>query len=368
MKLDLGKRRRALLAAQPATSREASPEALARGLEDAGPEFAEFLIDSGLGSLWHHRLAPSGHLVHGQPDVMDRLRRNRFANSALYAIQRSSLTRIDAVFAQSDVAYAVIKGAHVRELVYEDPALRPASDIDVLVAPSDRLTAARALIGAGFAMDADTANISHEATFSQGPAHIDLHWDILRPGRTRIGMAAPMLARRVKTKDFFTLQDDDAVFLMLVHPAFAKYVSSPHAALTSVADFLCWTATRDVDWASVSERLKSAGVTTSAWTVLSWWAMLIGKELPNVPPGFIARLRPGRMRSFYLRQWIARDLPSRWIDQGLLIQAGFTLFLHDRPSDAVRAVAGLARARVNADADPLVQLGRAHALSPAISP
>ena len=368
MKGDFGDRRRALLAAWPQASKEASSEALAKVLEDAGPEFADFLLDSGLGSLWHHRLAPSEHLERVQPDVMDRLRRNRFANSALYAIQRASLTRIDAVLTKSDVAYAVIKGAHVRELVYEDPALRPASDIDVLVSPADRLTAARALIGAGFVMDADTANISHEATFSLGPAHIDLHWDILRPGRTRIGMAAPMLARRIKTKDFFTLQDDDAVFLMLVHPAFAKYVSSPHAALTSVADFLLWTATREVDWASVSERLKSAGVSTSAWTVLSWWAMLVGHDLPNVPPGFIDRLRPGRSRSFYLRQWIERDLPSRWIDRGLLIQAGFTLFLHDRPSDAVRAIAGLARARVNADADPLVQLGRTHALSTAIAP
>lgn len=368
MKLDLGNRRRALLAAQPATSREASPEALARILEDAGPEFAEFLIDSGLGSLWHHGLTSSERMEDVPPDVMECLRHKRFSDSALYAIQKACLTHVDTAFTQAGIAYAVIKGAHVRELIYADPALRPASDIDVLVAPSDRLAAARALIGAGFVMDADTANISHEATFSQGPAHIDLHWDILRPGRTRIGMAAPMLARRVKTNDFFTLQDDDAVFLMLVHPAFAKYVSSPHAALTSVADFLCWTATRDVDWASVSEKLKSAGVTTSAWTVLSWWAMLIGKELPNVPPGFIDRLRPGRLRSFYLRQWIARDLPSRWIDRSLLIQAGFTLFLHDRPSDAVRAIAGLARARVNADADPLVQLERAHALSPPISP
>ena len=361
-------RRNALLAALPRPTPEDASERLTDILLRSEPAFPQFLIDSGLASIWHDRLTDPAHVEQLLPGLMEQLRAKRFGDAALYAVQRSCLTQVDVLFSNAGIAYAVIKGAHVRELVYEDPAVRPASDIDVLVAPSDRLAAARALIGAGFVMGADTANISHEATFSQGPAHIDLHWDILRPGRTRIGMAAPMLARRVKTKDFFTLQDDDAVFLMLVHPAFAKYVSSPHAALTSVADFLCWTATRDVDWTGVSERLKSAGVTTSAWTVLSWWAMLIGKELPNVPPGFIDRLRPGRLRSFYLRQWIARDLPSRWIDQGLLIQAGFTLFLHDRPSDAVRAIAGLARARVNADADPLMQLGRASALSSAISP
>jgi hypothetical protein len=368
MKGDFGDRRRALLAAWPQESAEASPEALARILEHAGPEFVQVLIDSGLASLWHHRSTPLERLERVPPDVMARLRRQRFSDSALYAVQKPCLTQVDTVFTQAGIAYAVIKGAHVRELVYDDPALRPASDIDVLVAPADRVVAAQALIGGGFVMDADPENISHEATFSRGPAHIDLHWDILRPGRTRIGMTAPMLARRVRLKDFFALQDEDAIFLMLVHPAFAKYVSSPHAALTTVADFLFWTATRTVDWTSVSDRLKAAGVTTSAWAVLSWWSMLVDKELPNVPPGFIDRLRPGRLRSYYLRQWLARDLPSRWIDKGLLIQAGFTLFLHDHPSDASRAVAGLARARRIADADPLVQLGRSDAVSSASTP
>ena len=57
-------------------------------------------------------------------------------------------------------------------------------------------------------------------------------------------------------------------------------------------------------------------------------------------------------------QWLDRDLPSRLFEMSFLIKFGFTLFLHDRPADAVRAVTGLARARQQQQTDPLMRLGR----------
>ena len=276
-------RRNALQAALPRPTHEHAVEHLAKLVLRSEPAFPQFLIDSGLASLWHDKLAASATAEQCLPDLMRQLRAKRFADAALYAVQRSYLTQVDALFSNAGIAYAVIKGAHVRELVYEDPAVRPASDIDVLVAPADREAAARILIGAGYKMDAKAENISHEATFSKEPVHIDLHWDILRPGRTRIPMTGAMLARRSRTQDFFSLEDSDAVFLMLVHPAFNKYVSSPNAVLPSIADFLSWTSTRSVDWATVSTRLRAAGVMTSAWAVLPGGLCCLSATCPEFP-------------------------------------------------------------------------------------
>ena len=351
-------RRNALQAALPRPTPEDASERLTDILLRSEPAFPQFLIDSGLASIWHDRLTDPAHVEQLLPGLMEQLRAKRFGDAALYAVQRSCLTQVDVLFSNAGIAYAVIKGAHVRELVYEDPAVRPASDIDVLIAPADREAAARLLIDAGYTMDAKAQNISHEATFSKEPVHIDLHWDILRPGRTRIPMTGPMLARRSRTKDFFSLEDSDAVFLMLVHPAFNKYVSSPNAVLPSIADFLSWSSTRPVDWATVKTRLGAAGVTTSAWAVLSWWSLLLERDLPGVPPDFIGQLKPGHLRQRYLLQWLDRDLPSRLFEMSFLIKSGFTLFLHDRPADAVRAVTGLARARQQQQTDPLMRLGR----------
>jgi hypothetical protein len=73
--------------------------------------------------------------------------------------------------------------------------------------------------------------------------------------------------------------------------------------------------------------------------------------------GWIDSVRPGPLRAAYLRQWLARDLPTRWLDRPLLIQCGFTLPLHDRPGDVLHALNGLQQAKKNRLSDARLLLG-----------
>ncbi|WP_413860482.1 nucleotidyltransferase family protein [Candidatus Aalborgicola defluviihabitans] len=57
----------------------------------------------------------------------------RMAAVAGYLPQRAALDQLDKRFAGKGIPYVVIKGVYVRECVYPDPTLRPATDIDVLV-------------------------------------------------------------------------------------------------------------------------------------------------------------------------------------------------------------------------------------------
>jgi hypothetical protein len=333
------------------------PAGYRAALIKGGSDFLNLILAQDLGALWHHRLQSNGLLESLPPDTIDALRQARMSAAVGYLAQRASLDRLDRLFEAEGIRYVAMKGAHVRECVYPDPALRPASDIDMLIAPADRRHAARILLDAGYTVHPEPANISHEATFTHGAVDIDLHWHILRPGRTRIELTTELLARRQRVNGLWGLSDDDTVFLMLTHPAFAKYVCSPNMGLGRVADFLLWIQRRPVDWPAVLEQLDRAGLRTAAWAMLNWFRMLAPPDAHATLDGWIDSVRPGRLRAAYLRQWLVHDLPSRWLNRPFLIQFGFTLPLHDQPGDALHALARFRQASRNRRRDMRQLLG-----------
>jgi hypothetical protein len=167
-------------------------------------------------------------------------------------------------------------------------------------------------------------------------------------------MTQALLKRRQRLNEFWGLDDSDAIFLMLVHPAFAKYVCC--MASVNVVDFALWLRKRPVDWDKVAHRLTNAGLKTAAWTVLTWIHMLLKSENIPVPSVFMNEIRPGPFRSRYLTYWLEHNLVERWFYTPLMIQVCFTLLLHDRPSDSVHAISGLMRARRTQSSDPLLQM------------
>ena len=335
----------------------ADPAACHAALAEGGSAFLEFVLAQALGALWHHRLHSADRLESLPSATVEALRQARITAAVGYLAQRAALDELDRLFDAVGVHWVAIKGGHVRECVYPDPALRLACDIDILIAPADRRPAAQVLIDAGYRVHAEPAIISHEATFSRGAVDIDLHWHLLRPGRTRVDLTAELLARRQRIKGQWGLSDSDTLFLMLTHPAFAKYVCSPNMGLGRVADFLLWIQQRPVDWPAVLRLLERSGLKTAAWTMLNWFRRLAAPDTQGLLDRWVASVRPGRLRAAYLHQWLERDLPSRWLDRPFLIQFGFTLALHDRPGDLLHALAGLQRARRNQGRDMALLLG-----------
>ncbi len=335
----------------------ADPAACHTALVEGGSAFLEFVLAQALGALWHHRLHSAGRLESLPSATVEALCRTRMVAAVGYLAQREALDELDRLFEAVGVPWVAIKGGHVRECVYPDPALRLACDIDILIGPADRRPAAQVLIDAGYRVQAEPANISHEATFSRGVVNIDLHWHMLRPGRTRVDLTAGLLARRQRIKGQWGLSDSDTLFLMLTHPAFAKYVCSPNMGLGRVADFLLWIPQRPVDWPAVLRLLERSGLKTAAWTMLNWFRRLAAPDVQTTIDAWMDTLQPSRLRAVYLGEWLERDLPSRWLDRPFLIQFGFTLALHDRPGDVLHALAGLQRARRHRGRDMALLLG-----------
>lgn len=309
---------------------------------DDGFDRGAFLSRHGLAAVTAQRLRRLGVLSQIPANVSELLSDELRVASVMYLAQMHWLAVVVASLERHNIPYVVFKGASVRESVYELPSTRVAFDIDLLIHSESLPAVAVQLTQCGLGEQAASQDSAHERTFSNGQVDIDLHWDILRPGRTRRPIVDSILAAGIQGKKFRYPSDADTVFLMLVHPAFTKYVCSPHMGLNRVLDFILFTNDRQIDWKAVEKRLAESGVKAAGWCTLYWFQLVAPKSLA-VPASFMDAISPGRFRRAYLAFWIKQDLPGRLLGRcDWLIRGAFTLLLHDRADDVWRVL----RARI----------------------
>lgn len=316
--------RQAILAAFPEVSKQQLLESVSYG----GDEFAAFVISHGMGPMWHVRTE------------LKAFRKSRLDAEALYAVQEKALREIDAALQGGGVDYVVIKGAANRLLLFENPAIRACHDIDILVCPAQRVDAAEALVRIGFVADIDVNNISRELVLTRHVVNVDLHWGILREGRLRADLSGDMVTRRRRSREVSLLSSEDAVFLLLVHPAFAKHLHSWGMGVHRAVDILKYVDGQSFDWQAVLQRLRESGVTTAAWTTLRWVQLLAEPHVPDRLQRMLADTRPGGVRARWLEYWLSNDLPARLARWRYARLVGFSAFLHDSPADVLRALTG----------------------------
>lgn len=299
------------------------------------------LVGQGLAPLW------SAKVESMQVQVSDRLRevlRDSHRKAVVrYLLQRRTAVAASACLSAAGIRHAVFKGVAVRERLYAVPALRPAVDLDVLVTPEDRDRALCALAAQHYRLVAVPGNLSHEVVLRDGQVSIDLHWAPFRPGRSRCELTPFLLGTARPLGPISVLSDDASIVVMLVHPAFAKHVNGGAARLIRAVDLDRMLRMVQPNWDWILPLIDAAGLRTAAWAVLHWQRLLMDTPLEAA---VLRHLKPGRLQRRYLCAWIDRQLPARLGGIPGLVQGAFTLALHDRPGDALRAVMGLVKAQL----------------------
>ena len=318
---------------------EVSDAELSNVLDEGGPAFPQFIVDHGVGPRWHARTG------------REELRASRRTAEALYLAQEHALQEIDAVLEGAGIEYAAIKGAANRLLQHDNPALRACYDLDLLVRPEDRVRTAAVLVENGFSSLPAAHRIGVELLLSKGVIDIDLHWRLLREGRLRSDCTAEMLGRRRRLNGVWVLSAEDALFVLLVHPAFAKHLAGWEMGLHRVVDIVDWMRSQSFDWQAVRSRLKQNGVQTAAWATLRWVQLLTQPYTTAGLDTMLSDLCPGRMRRSWLDWWLRNDLSARLSVAHWVRLFAFSLFLHDTAGDAARAVMGRQRAHRRRTAD-----------------
>ena len=313
-----------------------SIDKILQNIELIGAEqFLHFIRWHGLAPLWCEVLTSHTHHSTMSTYLMDQLHQDKLNAVAMYMLQTRTLEKIHHLFTGAGIPYVAFKGAQVRELVYAEPALRPACDIDVLIKGQARDHAIQVLSQTGMQARINPDNYSHECTFMDGNVAVDLHWHILRPGRIAPGISDELVNAPMKINSFFGLNNTATIFVLLVHPAYTRYVCNPYASLIRIVDMVHLFRRLEFDWDQVIELITRAHARTAAWSTVFWLNHLTGNE-----PGqeIIKRLTPPRIKRRYLEFWIRNNLPFKLESRKILMHLAFTLVLHDSFNDAVTAI------------------------------
>jgi hypothetical protein len=276
----------------------------------------------------------------GWPGVPDDVRRRLTVAVAASAARHLLMTRELGVvlrhLAAAGIEVIVLKGPVLAETVYPHPALRPFSDLDVLVRPADRLRADGALRALGHQRVADEHSWEFDvaydgATLYETPAgvRIDLHWALLTEprfvwngGETEIwDRAVPITVAGQAARGLG--REDLVLYLaahLAVHHALAGLLRAWDVAL------LLEREGGALDWAVLLARAARWRVRHALFFVL-----LGAREAfaAPVPPQVIARLRPAGPRAALLGALVEDGDAGRLVRLEYLV----TLLLVDRGRD-----------------------------------
>jgi len=141
----------------------------------------------------------------GEVPFLEDLRREYLAGVRLYNIQEKETRLLAELLAGFGVEVIVLKGGDIRHRLYDDPACRPMSDLDVLISPADLEKVRTVLTREGYVLaswDLDpqpgfTSRFDNDIAFVT-PAqnlYIDFHWGLHEVGAYYRIPYAPLRAR-----------------------------------------------------------------------------------------------------------------------------------------------------------------------------
>ena len=304
-------------------------------------EFVAFLSSQRLQSSWLKLIGQTG-AKDEHPGLLAGLGQAAKAWALRELPQRHLMEEAHRRLDAARIDYFFAKGAHLRHVIYEHPLERSAIDIDLFVKEADRDRAIALFRQAGFEAHPLAETISHELKLTRHNGDIDLHWQLLRPGRIHPGLMDWLVTRRERFGAFQGLDDTASLLVMLVHPAITKYLLSPTSMLIHQVDQARLIERGRVDWQELEDVLGWSGTRTAAWASLYVLRMLAGVSAPK---GLEEKLSPGRLHRWYLQQWIDRAWITRWFGKRWLVAGFFSLGLQDSAADAIGALRSLRRNR-----------------------
>lgn len=162
------------------------------------------------------------------PGVADRLDASYRQNRARAIILLSEAARIMPLFEARGIPCIPLKGAALGEDLYGDPAMRPMSDVDLLIPHSAIPQAREIMLGAGYTEETGDLREGFEEEFRSElsflrthphPARIEIHWALLNFGGHE-EWTAGAFERSVVTPRGRRLGDEDTLLYLAAHSAY----------------------------------------------------------------------------------------------------------------------------------------------------
>ncbi|MGH9847318.1 MAG: nucleotidyltransferase domain-containing protein, partial [Blastocatellia bacterium] len=141
--------------------------------------FLQFTADAGIQPYLCYRLKQIGGWQTCPPVLAEALEGRYLMERIAARLRRDELTYILAEFDRHGIRALVLKGSALVHLIYPEPNLRPACDIDLLVDPAARPRAEQAILSLGYRL---TNTYNFEAQYFRRKNNVehllDLHWKL----------------------------------------------------------------------------------------------------------------------------------------------------------------------------------------------
>jgi putative nucleotidyltransferase-like protein len=269
--------------------------------------------------------------------VRERLHWHLTQSTARHLIFTRELGWLLEAFEGEQIPVILLKGPALAETLYPDAALRPCTDLDLLIRRESLVAADRLLQRLGYRRLADDHSWSFDVTYDraalyEGPSriHVDLHWGLLsdpryswdeREGLTVCDRAVPI---RVAGQDALGLCPEDLLLYLAVHLA----VHHGLAGLLWYWDLALilerWGGT--LDWDALIVRASRWRVRAAFYFALLELEMLFGA---SAPAAAMAAIEPRGPRAAAVG-WLLRH---RGLQQRRALEYLIALLLVDRGRD-----------------------------------
>ena len=236
------------------------------------------------------RLNDLGGLSDLPTEQAERLKNIYIGSVARGARQAAELSEILLRFSENALPVIVLKGPHLAEMVYEDWALRPMVDFDLMVRKYDLDRAVRLLKGSAyepakrFDIDSQVRINADLPVLSRGNHfHIELHWTIERPGSPFVIDVGELWKRAVRTTiagtETLVFCDEDLLLHLCIHAAYHHRFSFGLLPVLDVAGVMDRLGDR-IDWGRFVERTRKWNATRCVSLTLRLAEELFGIEVP----------------------------------------------------------------------------------------
>jgi len=271
------------------------------------------------------------------PTVRARFHQWLVDSTARHLLMSRELARLLERFDGARVPVIPLKGPALAETLYPDPALRPGSDLDLLIRRESLERVDDLLLGLGYRRRPDAHSFQFDlgfdrATLYEAPSgiRVDLHWGLVSDPRYSWNEAESLtvwdrtVPLQVAGRNARGLGPEDLFLYLAVHLAV-------HHALTGLlwyCDlFLILERRADaLDWEALVERASQWRTRNALYFALFGLERLFGSRVPTV---VMARLEPRGPRAA-LMKWLLRHRASRQLRD---LEHLVALLLVDRGQD-----------------------------------
>ena len=237
-------------------------------------------LEHGLGPLLHRRLVDSSGSIAVPPAIFDTLRRSSLTNLAHNLRLLHACARAISLLQIRDIPAIVLKGAHLGEIVYENPGLRPMADIDIMVRKKD-FSAAEQILG------------DNDLLPETSSTPVDLRWMLDTSLRAELIDLDSVWERarqaRIGNAGALVLAPEDLILHLCVHIS-SHHLLGPSGLLGLVDLRTCIRHyQRDLDWEALVARARLWQCTRPTALCLTLSRDLFWADLPE---GVLSRLTP----------------------------------------------------------------------------